>query len=1210
MCACVFSTLRHAARHVQVLLDATSSRPVRLNACKSLLSTVVDAYKLHKSSLKHKESENKQQLWLMSTLLFTASQLNTLQSENATEEHITSYVNNNTAATPATVNTNGTLIPLPFPSAITLPPLSILAALLRGARDESESVRRTAIEAISSLFHLLKENEKDGNANVPSYLPYCFSLFHDRLAHGIHFTASSSSVTTSATSSNTASTSGSLNSHIATEPSEELRLLLLNLLNDMLAYDISELNTDDELVASKSFSFALIPLPALLSIVCQTAIDAYPDLKYAATKLLSLSLSHPAWKVEKQQVVQVLNDQSSTAPVDTNHTMSDVIETVVIPAPAVNLSSEFWPTVVQIGSFTSEGYLSVLRDLLKGVAFVNMKHAHAAVRANALKAISLVMRIHAHIIAQVNNTTTSTLASMDITQQQQQQRQHVLRVEWSADVLQLVEGMVHDRQVKVRETFVQEVKYWINHSGLASSQSIRLFSALLSCLSDESSSVAQLALTTAEQIATNPLNTLNLETLDRKELNEQSTQYASSPDPLWQTASHLFLSNSQKALITYPFTQSPSLSLQHLVVALLSQLLPHVLTSLTDWQSRTRLKASGLLRSICLISKQHLNKHIELILQTLVKTIRDDDVNIYTQLAYTCHVIGLYTTPVITLQYILKQIQQYSDSNYRLSLLTVMNKILEGQPTKQELFQIIPVFLNTFQVSTQQQQQQQQKSQNNSNSFSLAESTVRIQLLHSFHLLLKTFETQLSAFFSTIFHIVLCIDSHSHEALMTNSKNAVFTQHTQGIATGGGHGSMLNLLAKKKENPEENDESQLVYHVYVTLATVEKKAEEKQPHTNTMSDSAHATPSTSTSSSSELLSNLISRHFLSECELLLGSSSILANPSSFAWNDPTSTPIISSLFQLIRRLLLFASHDLSVFLATLLPLICCSSSTQNEPTLRSDALSLLYHLILSVDASILDISSLTLLLEQCVLPNTVWRAGKVMQSLRLQAFTILHALFHVLRIEKQTQFKPYIDQPAFLSSLFPIFLSNLDDDASEIRMITILLIGQIAQSIPFKLLPPTTTSTSSANEAQLHAHDQLTQLHRALLQRLDDSQDDIRLETIRTFTIIFHKWFPPCQVYDVTDSYYTYLLQCFLLYLDDSNVSIQNGIFAFLKSCRRYHPVVFEKCVKEHIVKAMPAAREKCKILLELAAQDFQTATTAAALLPSTSNSSSSSSSL
>merc|ERR1711970_518015 len=176
----------------------------------------------------------------------------------------------------------------------------------------------------------------------------------------------------------------------------------------------------------------------------------------------------------------------------------------------------------------------------------------------------------------------------------------------------------------------------------------------------------------------------------------------------------------------------------------------------------------------------------------------------------------------------------------------------------------------------------------------------------------------------------------------------------------------------------------------------------------------------------------------------------------------------------------------SVFDTVLAPILLvhvhpCSNP---NPEARIKALSLLHTLMCALDAQG-KFSEFTIatLIESAVLPNLVWYTGRTANSTRKAALAVLHGVLH--------------------SALTPLL----------------------------NCLPPTSLQLNSVLE-----------LYPAIVKRLDDSLDDIRLEACATFSA-FARVTPPNAL---TETILEYCIEHFLVHLDDANVNVQSAVFQAL----------------------------------------------------------------
>jgi len=218
----------------------------------------------------------------------------------------------------------------------------------------------------------------------------------------------------------------------------------------------------------------------------------------------------------------------------------------------------------------------------------------------------------------------------------------------------------------------------------------------------------------------------------------------------------------------------------------------------------------------------------------------------------------------------------------------------------------------------------------------------------------------------------------------------------------------------------------------------------------------------------------------------------------------------------------------SVFDTVLAPILLvhvhpCSNP---NPEARIKALSLLHTLMCALDAQG-KFSEFTIatLIESAVLPNLVWYTGRTANSTRKAALAVLHGVLHSaltpstgLSME-QTGIQPIL-------RLLPVLGTSLDEYDTSSREISLSCLTTL-----LNCLPPTSLQLNSVLE-----------LYPAIVKRLDDSLDDIRLEACATFSA-FARVTPPNAL---TETILEYCIEHFLVHLDDANVNVQSAVFQAL----------------------------------------------------------------
>mmetsp|Transcript_12195 Transcript_12195/g.32176 ORF Transcript_12195/g.32176 Transcript_12195/m.32176 type:complete len:224 (+) Transcript_12195:2166-2837(+) len=165
------------------------------------------------------------------------------------------------------------------------------------------------------------------------------------------------------------------------------------------------------------------------------------------------------------------------------------------------------------------------------------------------------------------------------------------------------------------------------------------------------------------------------------------------------------------------------------------------------------------------------------------------------------------------------------------------------------------------------------------------------------------------------------------------------------------------------------------------------------------------------------------------------------------------------------------------------------------------------------------------LIESAVLPNLVWYTGRTANSTRKAALAVLHGVLHSaltpstgLSME-QTGIQPIL-------KLLPVLGTSLDEYDTSSREISLSCLTTL-----LNCLPPTSLQLNSVLE-----------LYPAIVKRLDDSLDDIRLEACATFSA-FARVTPPNAL---TETILEYCIEHFLVHLDDANVNVQSAVFQAL----------------------------------------------------------------
>lgn len=996
--------------------------------------------------------------------------------------------------------------------------VTLLSLLLSRISDEVEAVRSGSIQLSIDLIHAI------GSHVTPSLLPEFLPLLHARLAPSAaslsaasSFAASSSSsssvgiasiqsglaIPTSALPVSNATSTGAATAGGHLESSEELRLKLLHLLRELVAAE--ECRSAIAKANNSADADASSPLDNSMDKVCsillRTLADPYPDLKKDSC-LLSMMVAR-----------QLAKSRS-------------------------------------LSNLARNEFTTSLQKALVGC----LKHQHSSVRVCALQAFgSLVLVVNG------SNLSQGTMESFPI-----------------------LVACLTDRTPRVREVLISELTAWLSSlRDLCAADQSRLLALLLQSHADELPAIAAKAVQAMEQVAKQIEDNTRMVDSDATAnaasdgtfltgVAVESTIAAATPpaDQPWTLT---------PALAT-PFSARPSPAVRALVRAHLSQLLPEILTDLSDWTQSKRLRAAGTLKALIVSVEDEIVLHLPQVLTSLVKNIRDEDSSIHLLLSQVGEVIGsVVVDSKVWMEHLLREIEKNHDAQYRSSVLIVLGNCVKGMPIK--INQTAPVATSS------------PSSSSDASSFSTLNSlfpyllqtlshpdigcsddlSIRLQLHKILSCVLSRLPRECgesNQFSQRIFHMLMQLDT----------KGVGGTSMAVGTTNNNTGASVVQI----------EEERQL-------LTSLELLARCELQYGN-LQLSPSSSSSSSSPSSSALLSAVFSRHFLPELTTLF-SSDLLDNPRGTAlilgpeWAVNKSGPDMMKLLtciQLLERAIGLVALELKEgrgpgegaslstcaalldqHLPTILPILVHSARPECDSVPRSLVLTWIYKLVLlNRQAGILkptDTEVVQMIVGDMIVPNCVWRSGRVASSIRLHGLTVLHAICVGGLMSKSLALQ-------VAPGVFPILKTNLDDDDPKMRML-VLLIFQFW----LELLP----SHSIRME-----EDALTELHRELLKRLDDSHDDIRLEVVKAFSLLFHKVFPPASDYDKTDSYFRYILSSFFIYLDDANPKIIQACFDFLQTTIDYNRRVFMQ--ETEAAKKKQTTGRYCDQLMQLAAAKTQ----------------------
>ena len=178
------------------------------------------------------------------------------------------------------------------------------------------------------------------------------------------------------------------------------------------------------------------------------------------------------------------------------------------------------------------------------------------------------------------------------------------------------------------------------------------------------------------------------------------------------------------------------------------------------------------------------------------------------------------------------------------------------------------------------------------------------------------------------------------------------------------------------------------------------------------------------------------------------------------------------------------------------------------------------------------------IIRKAVLPNLVWRVGRVDATIRKVALAVCYGLLKSGGALPQSLFD-------VAGELLPLLCSNLDDHEVSPRMMACMCVTVILERL------------RGAFAAQ-----SLSEMYPLLLKRLDDSSDQVRLAICTTLESFFQC--APKENYNST--LLDYSLDQLFVHLDDRDADIQQGAFNVIK-------IISEHCNRELVMRKAESAR-------------------------------------
>ncbi|GFG28909.1 hypothetical protein Cfor_12253 [Coptotermes formosanus] len=163
------------------------------------------------------------------------------------------------------------------------------------------------------------------------------------------------------------------------------------------------------------------------------------------------------------------------------------------------------------------------------------------------------------------------------------------------------------------------------------------------------------------------------------------------------------------------------------------------------------------------------------------------------------------------------------------------------------------------------------------------------------------------------------------------------------------------------------------------------------------------------------------------------------------------------------------------------------------------------------------------LVEDVIIPNLVWRAGRTAEAIRTAAISCLYATFQH-SADSTSPFTVSDTLATVMEPLTPLLLTLVEDSSKKTRLITCRTLCRL-----MKLL----------RMIGLHTADLVHQIYPVVLKRLDDVSDDVRQAAVMTLVKTF-KPLPPDYCTEVSFGHLEVLFGTMLIHLDDPDPGFQH----------------------------------------------------------------------
>jgi hypothetical protein len=254
-----------------------------------------------------------------------------------------------------------------------------------------------------------------------------------------------------------------------------------------------------------------------------------------------------------------------------------------------------------------------------------------------------------------------------------------LAPKWCVETLQALAALAHDRAPVVRQGLAREAGAWFRSLDGDRAQRAALLLVVLSALSDESAEVvteARLALDGIAHCVDSAARAAPRDPrlVERFRLPHDNVWPPASADPEMD-ALPAEAPSSPDVLAPLPARATPAL--RFAVRALLKELVTQTLHDMVEWTVRTRIRATGVLHVLVLLSERAATAHLPQMVSTLARLVQDDEAEVVAAVGRCTRAVGWVTGAAAFLPVIWQSLAG-GDARATASVLLVLDRLLSG----------------------------------------------------------------------------------------------------------------------------------------------------------------------------------------------------------------------------------------------------------------------------------------------------------------------------------------------------------------------------------------------------------------------------------------------------------------------------------------------------------------------------------------------------